>query len=44
MALYIQTAYNNKIINGVTATTFEPNRAITKGEFAKIIYNILYTK
>lgn len=44
LALYIQTAYNNKIINGVTATTFEPNRAITKGEFAKIIYNILYTK
>lgn len=44
LAPYIQTAYNNKIINGVTATTFEPNRAITKGEFAKIIYNILYTK
>ncbi len=44
LALYIQTAYNNKIINGVTATTFEPNRAITKGELAKIIYNILYTK
>ncbi|HLG25179.1 MAG TPA: S-layer homology domain-containing protein [Candidatus Gracilibacteria bacterium] len=33
----ITWAYNNKIVAGVTPTTFEPNRGITRSEAAKII-------
>lgn len=38
---YIQTAYDNFILNGTSKTTFEPNRSISRGELIKIIYNIL---
>lgn len=38
---YIQTAFNLKLLNGTSATTFEPNRTISRGELIKIIYNIL---
>lgn len=38
---YIQTAYDNFLLNGTSKTTFEPNRSISRGELIKIIYNIL---
>lgn len=38
---YIQTAYDNFILNGTSKTIFEPNRSISRGELIKIIYNIL---
>lgn len=35
----ITWAKNNKIVNGTSATTFEPDRAINRQEFATILYN-----
>lgn len=41
LGIYVQTAYNNKLVNGTSTTTFEPKKTITKWELYKIIYNIL---
>lgn len=37
---YIYKASYNSIINGVTSTTFRPDRAITRAEFVTILANI----
>ena len=31
-------AYQNKVVNGTTATTFEPNKAISRQDFALMLY------
>lgn len=41
LAQYIQTAFDNYLVNGVNNVNFEPNRSISRGELIKIIYNIL---
>jgi len=44
LAIYVQTAKDNCIIHGVTATTFEPLRGITLSETAKVLKNIADSK
>jgi hypothetical protein len=34
---YVKTLYANKLINGKTATTFEPNSTIDRADFAKLL-------
>ncbi len=40
LANYVQTAKDNCIVGGATATTFEPSRGITVAEAAKVLYNM----
>ncbi len=40
----VNTAYQNKIINGKNETVFDPNGNITRQEMAKIISNVLESK
>ena len=35
---YIQTAYANGLVNGVTTTTFQPNAPIKRGDLALLLY------
>ena len=35
----VQFAYSNGIMNGKTATTFEPNGTLTREQFAQVLYN-----
>ncbi len=44
LATYVQTAKDNCIVQGATATTFEPLRGITVAETAKVLYNMSFTK
>lgn len=38
---YIKTLYNKGVINGTSATTFDPNSPVTRGQFAKML-GLLY--
>lgn len=44
LANYVQSAKDACIVQGATATTFEPLRGITVAETAKVLYNIANTK
>lgn len=44
LALFVQTAKDNCIVNGVTPIRFEPLRGITVAETAKVLYNMAHTK
>lgn len=41
---FVKAAYDNKIIEGISKTTFSPNRYITREEMVKIIVSILENK
>lgn len=54
LGIYVQTAYDNKLVNGVNTRNgqltygnqplFAPKKTISKGELFKIVYNIAHAR